>query len=41
MRKAVEDPLIESFSGRKEELRERALAPGALPMSANEGSADV
>lgn len=41
MKKAVEDPLIERFSGKKEELRERALILGALPMSVNEGSADV
>jgi hypothetical protein len=41
MKNAVEDPLIERFSGRTEELHERALALGALPMSTNEGSADV
>jgi hypothetical protein len=41
MKSAVEDPLIGRFSGRKEELRERALSLGALPMPTNEGSADV
>jgi len=41
MKKVVEDPLIKRFSGKKEELRERALTLGALPLSANKGSADV
>ena len=41
MKTAVEDPLIARFSGRKEELRERALALGALPLPTNTGSADV
>ena len=41
MKTAVEDPLIGRFSGRKEELRGRALALGALPLPTNEGSADV
>lgn len=41
MKKAVEDKLIERFSGKIEELQNRSLALGALPMSANEGSADV
>jgi hypothetical protein len=41
MKSAVEEPLIERFSGRKEELRERALRLGARPIPSNEGSADV
>ena len=41
MKNAVEDPLIERFSGRMDELRNRALSLGAVPLATNEGSADV
>lgn len=41
MKSQVEEPLIEHFSGRKEELRKRALQLGAIPLSANKGAADV
>jgi hypothetical protein len=41
MKSAVEEPLIERFSGKKQELLERALKLGAIPLAANEGSADV
>lgn len=41
MRKTVEEPLVKRFSGKKEELYQRALARGATPMSPNEGMADV
>lgn len=41
MRTAVEEPLIERFAGRKEDLHGRALALGALPLAVNEGSADI
>jgi hypothetical protein len=41
MKSAVEEPLIGRFSGRTEELRERAMELGAMPLPANEGSADV
>ena len=39
MRAHVEEPLIKRFTGKKEELRERALSLGAQSM--REGSADV
>jgi hypothetical protein len=41
MRSAVEEPLIERFSGKAQELRERALRLGAVPLAGNEGAADV
>jgi hypothetical protein len=41
MRSQVEEPLIKHFTGRKEELRKRALQLGAIPLSANDGAADV
>ncbi|MBE0582943.1 MAG: DUF3786 domain-containing protein [Desulfofustis sp.] len=41
MKKAVEDPLVERFTGKMEELMERALPLGAVPLPENEGSADV
>ena len=41
MKSAVEEPLIAKFSGRKDELLARAFRLGALPLPANEGSADV
>lgn len=41
MKSAVEEPLIERFSGRVQELRERALRLGAVPLAGNEGEADV
>jgi hypothetical protein len=41
MRSQVEEPLIRRFAGKKEELRERALQLGAIPLSASEASADI
>lgn len=41
MKNSVEEPLIDKFSGKKEELLEHALKLGAVPMAANEGAADV
>jgi len=41
MKSAVEEPLIARFSGRTDELRQRALELGAQPMPLNAGSADV
>ena len=41
MKSAVEDPLIERFSGKTKELHDRALRLGAVPLGSNEGSADV
>lgn len=41
MKGAVEEPLIAGFSGRTDELRQRALELGAQPMPSNAGSADV
>jgi hypothetical protein len=41
MKSAVEDPLLKRFSGRMDELRDRALGLGAVPLATNEGSADV
>ena len=41
MKSQVEEPLIDRFTGRKEELLTRALQLGASPMTGKEGSADV
>ncbi|MCB2218584.1 MAG: DUF3786 domain-containing protein [Desulfobulbaceae bacterium] len=41
MKQAVEEPLAERFTGKGEELRERALALGAVPLPENRGAADV
>jgi hypothetical protein len=41
MKSQVEEPLIKHFTGRKEELRKRALQLGAVPLPANKGTADV
>lgn len=41
MTKQVEEPLIERFSGKKEELLERALSVGGEMVSDMEGSADA
>jgi len=41
MKSAVEEPLIARFSGRTDELRQRALELGAQPMPSNDGAADV
>lgn len=41
MRSAVEEPLIERFSGKVQELRERAFQLGATLLAGNAGGADV
>jgi hypothetical protein len=41
MKSQVEEPLLERFTGKKEELLARALRLGASPMTGKESSADV
>ena len=41
MKSQVEEPLVETFSGKSENLREKALALGGSPLFGHEGEADV